>query len=503
MANESGVSTSNRVEPVVICIGETMLMLAPPANELIEYSPGFTSLLGGAEVNVAIGLERLGVHTGWIGKLPRNALGRKIVNETRSFGIDTSAVVWTDEGRVGLFFVEWGAKPRRINTIYDRANSAATTLTADELDWQYILGARCVHLTGINLALSETCRNTTHDIAVRARARGVRVSFDVNYRSLLWSPDEARAALAEVLLDVDLLVATESDVAMLLEKALPREDALRCLHERYSLDAAVMTLGGDGSLAFDGERFCRSYGYSVQAVNRLGAGDAFVAGLLYGYLRSDLQLGLDYGSAMAALKMTIPQNTPLVSKDDVERLMDGHEAALCFTSPPYNAGDNALGGNKSRVDSKYLHDDDDRPQDEYRQFLERFTAIAANVMNSRYEDVWILSPDTYPKRSIPTGRFHSTVPNVYEGRGASGENTEKAVHAATMPMHFAVHCLQSFDGTGGVVYEPFCGSGTTVIAAEKLKRRCFAMEIDPVYCDIAVKRYEDFSGKKAVRYGKA
>ncbi len=239
------------------------------------------------------------------------------------------------------------------------------------------------------------------------------------------------------------------------------------------------------------------------------------------------------------------------STEAVERLMDGHEAALCFTSPPYNAGPNSLGGNKNRVDSKYLHDDDDRPQDEYRQFLEQFTALAlkvcrtvavnlqslagnkiaviewihhfrshfvdrmvwykgggqpamaANVMNSRFEDVWILSPQDNPKRCIPTGRFQSTVPNVYEGRGNSGENTEKAVHAATMPVAFALHCLQSFDGTAGIVFEPFCGSGTTVIAAEKLKRRCFAMELDPSYCDVAVKRYEDFSGKKAVNDGKA
>ena len=233
--------------------------------------------------------------------------------------------------------------------------------------------------------------------------------------------------------------------------------------------------------------------------------------------------------------------------EDVERLMDGQAAALCFTSPPYNVGDNSLGGNKNRVESKYLNDDDDRPSDEYRQFLIRFTelalktaktvavnlqslagnklavvewiyqfrthlvdrmvwfkgqgqpAMAANVMNSRFEDVWILSPDENPKRCIPTGRFHSTVSNVYEGRGASGENVEKVIHAATMPMHFAVHALTSFDGTAGIVYEPFAGSGTTLIAAEKLGRQCFAMELDPIYCDTIVDRYEQFTGKKAIR----
>jgi len=312
--------------PTVVCLGETMVMFAPPPHELIEYSPHFTAFLGGAEANVAIGLERLGMHAGWIGKLPRNALGRRIVNETRAFGVDTSAVVWSDEGRVGLFFVEWGAKPRLITTIYDRANSAATTLTADDLDWGYILQARWLHLTGITPALSETCRMATRDIAARAQAQGVKVSFDVNYRSLLWTPEQARATCAEILPHVDLLVATEADAATLLGESLPREDALQCLFDRYSSEAAVMTLGEEGSVAFDGEQFCRSQGYPVQPVNRLGAGDAFVAGLLFGYLLSRLQTALDYGSAMAALKLTIPQNIPLMTRDDVERLLDRRQS---------------------------------------------------------------------------------------------------------------------------------------------------------------------------------
>lgn len=233
--------------------------------------------------------------------------------------------------------------------------------------------------------------------------------------------------------------------------------------------------------------------------------------------------------------------------DDVSRLMDSQEASLCFTSPPYNAGENSLGGNKNRVDSKYLNDDDDKPQSEYRDFLIAFTdqalktaqtiainlqslagnkvaiiewihhfrnhfvdrlvwykgggqpAMAANVMNSRFEDVWILSPQENPKRCIPTGRFHSTVPNVYEGRGASGENVAEAIHAAVMPMHFALHILTTMDGTAGIVYEPFAGSGTTIIAAEKLGRQCYAIEIDPIYCDVIVKRWEEFTGKKAIR----
>lgn len=233
--------------------------------------------------------------------------------------------------------------------------------------------------------------------------------------------------------------------------------------------------------------------------------------------------------------------------EDVSRLMDGQAAALCFTSPPYNVGDNSLGGNKNRVESKYLNDDDDKPQDEYRQFLVAFTelalktaktvainlqslagnkvaviewvyqfrnhfvdrmvwfkgqgapCVAENVMNSRFEDVWILSPQENPKRCIPTGRFRLTVSNVYEGRGSTGENAAECIHAAVMPMHFALHILTTMDGTAGIVYEPFAGSGTTFIAAEKLNRRCFGMELDPLYCDTIVSRYEQFTGNRAVR----
>lgn len=309
----------------VVCVGETMLMFAPPRYELIEHCVQFVSYSGGAESNVAMGLARLGVPAGWIGKLPRNALGRKVVNEIRAYGVDTSAVIWAEEGRVGTFFVEWGAHPRPLMTIYDRANSAATTMVADDLDWDYVAGAQWLHLTGITPALSATCRASTREIAARARALGLKVSFDVNYRSLLWNEEEARLACQEILPFVSLLITTESDAAMLLAADLGREEALRRMFQDRSHEAVVMTLGGEGSMAYDGERVYTSPGRSVEVVNRLGAGDAFDAGLLFGYLGSGLHLqaGLDYGGAMAALKMTIPQNTPLINREDLDRLLSG------------------------------------------------------------------------------------------------------------------------------------------------------------------------------------
>jgi len=307
----------------VVCLGETMLMFAPPRYELIEHCDHFTAYSGGSESNVAIGLQRLGIHAGWIGKLPDNALGRKVVNGIRAHGVDTSACVWTAEGRVGTFFVEWGAHPRLLKTIYDRACSAAATLTAEELDWDYIAQAEWLHLSGITPALSQTCRQSVIRIAARARERGCKVSFDINYRSLLWSPDEARGAFREILPYVNLLIATEEDARLLLGQTRGREALLERLLELYAPDAVVITCGADGSVACDGAGMYRSDGYQVQIVNRLGAGDAFDAGLLYGYLTSGLQAGLDYGSAMAALKLTIPQNVPLIDLPDVKRLLSG------------------------------------------------------------------------------------------------------------------------------------------------------------------------------------
>ena len=277
----------------VVCLGETMLMFAPPRFELIERCDHFTAYSGGSESNVAIGLERLGVHAGWIGKLPDNALGRKVVNGIRAYGVDTSACVWTARGRVGTFFVEWGAHPRPLKTIYDRAGSAAATLVADDLDWDYIERAGWLHLTGITPALSATCRRSTLEIVRRARARDCTISFDVNYRALLWSPDEARAAWGEILPHVDLLIATEADAALLLDRACPRDEALRRLYEAYTPDAVVLTCGAEGSVAYDGRACYRAPGHEVQAVNRLGAGDAYDAGLIYGTLTEGLQAAMN------------------------------------------------------------------------------------------------------------------------------------------------------------------------------------------------------------------
>lgn len=319
--------------PRILCLGETMIMFAPPGHELMEHSPTFRALIGGAEANVAVGLVRLGLTAGWIGKLPRNAMGRWVINGTRRYGVDTAGVVWAETGRVGTFYVEFGAKPRPTKTIYDRAGSAATTLTADELDWDYIAGAQWLHLTGITPALSATCRAAVPEIVRRARSLGVQVSFDLNYRSKLWAPADARAAWAEILPHTNLIITTEPDAALVLDAEVNRsrqgrETAVRRLFDAYGPDAVVLTCSGDGSLTYDGREVHTLPTWPLEPVNRLGAGDAFVAGLLYGLIKADLRTALAYGNAMSALKFTIPQNLPLIDREDVERLLAGSDLRL-------------------------------------------------------------------------------------------------------------------------------------------------------------------------------
>jgi 2-dehydro-3-deoxygluconokinase len=312
-----------------VCLGETMLMFAPPRYELIESSEIFRTYNGGAESNVAIGLERLGVHTSWISKVPNNALGRKVVNEIRGYGVDTSSVIWTAEGRTGLFFVEFGAQPRPSTTIYDRAGSAFSTLEAEELDWQFISQAKILHLTGITPALSETCRRTTLEIVKRAQKLDLPVSFDVNYRAMLWGKEEAKQTFDDILPHVNIIIATQTDAVLLLGKEGTPRQLLQQLRAKYECDIVALTLGSGGSMAFDGEAFYEGFAYPIQEqVNRLGAGDAFDAGLLYGYLKFDLQTGLYYGGAMAALKHTVPQNIPILNQEDIERLIHGRNTDI-------------------------------------------------------------------------------------------------------------------------------------------------------------------------------
>ncbi len=305
----------------VVTLGETMIRFSSRVGIPLERARELDVEIGGSESNVAVALARLGVAAGWISKLVDNPWGRRIAGELRLHGVDTSRIIWTQEGRVGTMFVEPGVKPRPAEVIYDRANSAASTMKFDELDIDYILSARHVHLTGITMALSDSCRELVKQVAAEVRKAGGTVSFDVNYRQRLWSPEEARRAVVSVLQHVNLLISTLDDVRRVFQFDGRAEDACRLLQETYGCPWVIITLGGEGAVGlFDGE-VQRVSGYELSIVDRIGAGDAFAAGAIYGFLQDAPDISLKYGAALAALKHTVFGDQSYFSKADVERLL--------------------------------------------------------------------------------------------------------------------------------------------------------------------------------------
>jgi len=305
----------------VVTIGEPLIVLRPPLYHTLEEATTLELLVGGSEANVAIGASRLGLKAAMIGKVVGNAFGRTFVNTIRGFGVDTSGIVWSPKGKTAFMFVELGAEPRRNKTIYDRAGSVTANLKPSEVDWDLIRKSRILHSTGITLSLGPHCAETLAKAIAEAKRGGTLVSFDVNYRSQMWSADRASRAIGEVLGRVDILTITRKDAARLFHITGPPEEVVKALKKRFGNPVVVLSLGELGAVGHDG-RIIRSKAYRVNVVNPYGAGDSFVAGLLYGCLNGSLKTGIDYGCAMAALKLTIPnENFPLISRDDVEELL--------------------------------------------------------------------------------------------------------------------------------------------------------------------------------------
>lgn len=309
--------------PEVVTIGETMLRLAAPPGLALEQAPHFTVVAAGAESNVAVALSRLGTSAGWISRLVDNPLGRRIAAEVRAHGVDVSRVLWTSEGRIGTYFFEPGAPPRLPRVIYDRAHSAFAQIDPDEVDWAYVAEARLVHLTGITPALGEACRRLTGRAIAEARRSRIPVCFDVNYRARLWTPEQARAALEPLLEGLDILICTREDATVLLDGTAGQADAAPVLQRRFRTRLAVVTDGTRcAAAAQDGTTVVRE-GHAIEPVDRMGAGDAFAAGFIHGYLREGVEAGLTYGMAAAALKHTYYGDVAWISPEDVRRLLAG------------------------------------------------------------------------------------------------------------------------------------------------------------------------------------
>lgn len=317
----------------VVTLGEAMLRLSPPHYNRLEQADSFDAKIGGGEFNVAVGVNRLGLTSSWVSKLPTNPIGRMVRNKAREQGVDTSGIVWSKAGRVGIYFLEFGATPRASSVLYDRAGSAVSTLEPGEVDWKSVFnGCKVFHTSGITPALSKSCADATLEAMKAAKAAGAEVSFDVNYRGKLWTEEEAGKCLVPMMEYVDILITTEEDTGKVFGiREADYQTVARKLVERFNFKVVAITLREDLSvLRNNWSAFALSNGqlhngptYTVEIIDRVGGGDSFSAGFIYGYLTGDVAKGVNYGVAFSALKHSIPGDLNWATLAETEGLLKG------------------------------------------------------------------------------------------------------------------------------------------------------------------------------------
>jgi 2-dehydro-3-deoxygluconokinase len=317
----------------VITFGEAMVRLSPPNFRRLEQARSLDVQVGGAELNTAVALARLGRTTAWVSRLTDNPLGRLIANHAREAGVATEHVVWTKDDRVGVYYLEFGAAPRASSVLYDRKGAAIANVKPDMVAWAHVFaGAKWFHVTGITPALSASAAETTREALQAARAAKVSTSIDLNYRVKLWGPEEAGRCMSELMQYCDVLITTEEDTERVFGiTGSDYEDVAAQVAQRFSLQVVAITLRENPlvwkntwtAIAYRDGTVYRTRSYEVEIVDRLGAGDSFAAGLIHGLLDGDLQKGLDYGVAASALKHSIPGDFAWITRDEVEALLRG------------------------------------------------------------------------------------------------------------------------------------------------------------------------------------
>lgn len=316
----------------VVTFGEAMIRLAPPGFRRLEQATQVELTVGGAELNCAAGVSRLGLSAAWVSCLPDNPLGRMARNKARECGVDTAHLRW-GPGRMGLYFVEYGASPRPSSVLYDRAHSAISELPDPPLDWPRILtGARLFHTTGITTGLSQRTAQAVRAAFVAARSAGVLISYDLNYRARLWTEAEARSVQEPLMSSVDILFTTEEDASRVFGVTGADYAAVACeLADRYGIKTVVVTIRGDLSvwrntwtaIAYNEGGILDDRSYEIEVVDRVGGGDAFAAGFIYGYLTAGALRGLQIGNAFSALKQSSWGDLNWATLQEVETQISG------------------------------------------------------------------------------------------------------------------------------------------------------------------------------------
>ncbi len=309
--------------PSVVTAGETMVLGVPARPGRLRHAPALELKIGGAESNVAIALSRLGLFSGWVSSLGDDEPGQLVLDRVRGEGVDTSQVRRLEGYPTGLYLREKVGAETRV--YYYRRGAAASTMAPETFDPEYLEGAEFLHLTGITPALSADCRDFTLWAARKARENETRVSFDVNYRSKLWAPEEARSFAEEMLPHTDLLLVGDDEARALWSNV--DEELVRKLAAAGPREV-VLKRGGEGSLGFIDGRLIEQPVFSVEEVDPVGAGDAFDAGYLAGHLWGlDPEERLRVANAMGALSVaTLGDYEGLPDREELWAFLEGRKA---------------------------------------------------------------------------------------------------------------------------------------------------------------------------------
>ena len=330
----------------VITFGELMLRLAPEGYNRFVQSDSFGATFGGGEANVAVSLANYGLDAAFVTKLPKHEIGQMAVNSLRKFGVDTSMIVRGGD-RVGIYYLEKGASQRPSKVIYDRAYSSIWTAQPSDFDWNAIFeGVDWFHFTGITPALNPTVASICLDACKAAKERGITVSCDLNYRKKLWTREEARATMTELMPYVDVCISNEEDAHDVFGIDAENTDinagkvdhegyksVARQLMDKFGFKKVAITLRSSISandndwagMLYDGENYCFSKTYRMHIVDRVGGGDSFGGGLIYSQLMGySTQDSIEFAVAASCLKHSIEGDYNMVSVDEVKSLAGGN-----------------------------------------------------------------------------------------------------------------------------------------------------------------------------------
>ncbi len=329
----------------VITFGEIMLRLAPNGYYRFFQNDQMQATFGGGEANVAVSLANYGLDAAFVTKLPAHAIGQAAVNSLRKYGVDTSMIV-RGGSRVGIYYLEKGASQRGSVCIYDRAHSAIHEASPSDFDWDVIFeGADWFHFTGITPALGENLVEICRAACKAAKAKGVKISCDLNYRGKLWTREQARAAMTDLCQYVDVCISNEEDAKDVF--GIEAEDTdiyggklnkdgyksvARQLADKFGFEKVAITLRTSisasdndwAAMLYDGKEYCFSKEYHLHITDRVGGGDSFGGGLIYALLNGKgTQDAVEFAVAASALKHSIEGDYNLVTVDEVEKLAGG------------------------------------------------------------------------------------------------------------------------------------------------------------------------------------